>query len=149
MTHRYLAGTVLVSAIMAASACGSDDEGISGNEDGGGTSARQTVEITLKDFSFTPGKLRVEAGQELEIRLTNSGDARHTFTIDEFDVDAEIQSRTETTVLVTPSEAGRFTYYCRFHEAQQMIGVLTVGDQGGAAVPSPTPAKTDDTYDGY
>jgi len=83
-------------------------------------SARQTVEITLKDFSFTPGKLQVEAGKELEIRLTNPGDAPHTFTIEEFDVDAELQSRAETTVLVTPAEAGRFTYYCRFHQAQQM-----------------------------
>lgn len=149
MTRRYLVGTVLVIAIMAAYACGSDDEGITGNEDGGGTSSRQTVEVTLKDFSFTPGKLQVEADQELEIRLTNSGDATHTFTIDEFGVDTEIQPRTETTVLVTPSEAGRFTYYCRFHEAQQMEGVLTVGDQGGAAAPSPTPATTDDTSDGY
>jgi len=149
MTRRYLAGTVLVSAIIAAYACGSDEGGIGGNEDGGATSSRQTVEITLKDFSFTPGKLQVEAGKELEIRLTNSGAAPHTFTIDEFDVDAEIQPRTETTVLVTPSEAGRFTYYCRFHEAQEMEGALTVGDQGGAAVPSPTPATTDDTYDGY
>jgi len=63
MTRRYLAGSVLVSAIMAAYAYGSDGEGISGNEDGGEASARQTVEITLKDFSFTPGKLQVEAGK--------------------------------------------------------------------------------------
>lgn len=149
MTRRYLAGSVLVSAIMAAYACGSDGEGISGNEDGGEASARQTVEITLKDFSFTPGKLQVEAGKELEIRLTNPGDAPHTFTIEEFDVDAELQSRAETTVLVTPAEAGRFTYYCRFHKAQQMGGALTVGDQGEVAVPSPTPVTPDDTYDGY
>jgi plastocyanin len=149
MSYRYLAGAGLVSAVMAAYACGSDEEGISGNEDGGGTSARQTVEITLKDFSFTPGKLQVEAGQELEIKLTNSGDAPHTFTIEEFDVDAELQSRAETTVLVTPAEAGRFTYYCRFHEAQQMEGALTVGDQGEAAVPSPTSVTPDDMYDGY
>jgi len=137
----------LVTALVSASACGSDEEAADGATDVG-----QTIEVAAKDFSFTPGKLQAEAGRSFEVALRNSGSVPHTFTIDEYDVDVELGAGEETSVGVTPSGPGQVSYYCRFHRAQGMQGTITVTGDAGAGAPSPgspTPADTDDGYSGY
>jgi plastocyanin len=83
------------------------------------------------------------------IVLTNAGNAPHTFTIDEFDVDAEVAAGEETTVSITPSASGEFTYYCRFHRNQGMVGSISVSGSGGADDSNPTESPADDGYYDY
>jgi len=139
----------LAMALIAVSACGGDE---GAGDDGGADGAPQTLELTAKEFSFIPDKLRVEEGRTVEVRFKNSGGVPHTFTLDEFDVDAELSPGEEQVVLVaTPARAGQYSYYCRFHRAQGMEGTITITGEGGAE-PSPgsaTPAETTGGYRGY
>lgn len=148
MRHFQVAAATLAIA-LAALACGGDDEaGVDGN---GTASSPQVVEVTAKDFSFVPPKLRGTPGAPIEITLKNTGQAPHTFTIDEFNVDTEVAAGKETTLTVLPSEPGEFNYYCRFHEDRGMRGAITTTGEdvsgGDAAAPSESPVGETDGYD--
>jgi plastocyanin len=146
-----IGATTLAAAIT--SACGGEEEpDYGGDQPGNGSrDARQTMEVTASDFSFTPDSLSAAPREPFEVVLTNNGSAPHTFTIDEFDVDAEVAAGDETTVSVTPSDSGDFGFYCRFHKDQGMEGDITVAGAPGDAEtdPGPTQAPTDDSYYDY
>ena len=147
MRHFRVAAATLAMA-LAALACGGDDEaGVDGDAT---ASSPQVVEVTAKDFSFVPAKLRGTVGAPIELTLNNTGQVSHTFTIDEFKVDTEVAAGEETTVTVLPSEPGEFDYYCRFHEGRGMRGAITTtgedGSGAGAASPSDAPAPETDDY---
>lgn len=146
MRSLLLASALLLPLLAAA--CSDDEEAVENNT--APVPEAETVEIVAKDFSFTPAKFQVDAGGTFEVALNNSGAVPHTFTIDELDVDVEANVGEEMTVSVTPSSAGEFTYYCRFHRAQGMQGRITVtGVGGGTSSPgSPTP-DADDGVEGY
>ena len=141
--------TITVAVALATAAlfvaCGGDEEAdYSGDAD---SNAVQTVEVTASDFSFTPATLTAEVGGSFNLVLTNAGDAAHTFTIDEFDLDAEVAPGEETSVTVSPSESGEFTYYCRFHQDQGMEGGITVSGRAGAGdTDSPESPAEDGDY---
>ena len=147
MRHFQFA-VAIVSITLAALACGGDDEAVVGGN--GTASSPQLVELTAKDFSFVPAKLRGTVSAPIEITLKNTGQVSHTFTIDEFNVDTEVAAGEKTTVTVLPSEPGEFKYYCRFHEARGMRGAITTTseDESGAGAASPSDPPADDT-NGY
>jgi len=144
MRH-FPVGAATLAIALAALACGGDDEaGVDGN---GTASSPQLVEVTAKDFSFVPAKLRGTVGAPIEITLKNTGQAPHTFTIDEFNIDAEVAAGDEVTLTVLPSEPGEFDYYCRFHEGQGMRGEISTTGEGAAATDAPTSAPADGPTD--
>ena len=143
--------TITVAVALATAAlfvaCGGDEEADSSGD--ANSDAGQTVEVTASDFSFTPAKLTAAIGGSFDLVLTNAGDAPHTFTIDEFDLDAEVAPGEETSVTVSPSKSGEFTYYCRFHREQGMEGGITVSGPAGAGDTDPTESPADDGYYDY
>jgi plastocyanin len=146
MRHVQAAAAILAIA-LAAFACGDDDTG----GESAATASPQIIEMTAKDFSFVPPKLRGTVGAAIEITLKNTGTAAHTFTIDEFNVDTEVAAGQETTLTMLPAEPGEFNYYCRFHEGAGMRGAITTTTEdlsgGGADSPSDSPEADADGYD--
>jgi plastocyanin len=82
--------------------------------------AATTVE--LADFAFRPDCVSVDAGAT--IRLENTGDALHTFTVTGTDVDFDVGAGTsiEASLSVEP---GTYAVTCTLHP--QMEATLTVG----------------------
>jgi plastocyanin len=130
-----------VAVALVASACGgTDDPTVSGGgtitiagqeandhgtEDVAGASE---LEVELDDFYFEPTVLQGEAGQTLTLSLFNEGDNPHTFTIEDQDVDEELEPGQEgVTVDVTFPDSGVVLFTCRFHAGQGMLGGLSVG----------------------
>jgi plastocyanin len=136
---RFVTGFAAALPIaLAAVACGGDDEaGVNGNDV---QATPQLVEITMKDFSYVPPKLRGSVGAPIEVTLKNTGKTAHTFTIDEFNVDTEVAAGEETKVMVLPPEPGEFNYYCRFHKEQEMRGAITTVSEGAESGGEPTSA---------
>jgi plastocyanin len=95
-----------------------------GSEDVSGASE---AEVELDNFYFEPTVLEGEAGQTLSVSLHNEGAAPHTFTIEDQNVDEELQPGDEATVEVTFPESGAVAYFCRFHVGGGMAGGLSVG----------------------
>lgn len=117
MSRRHLALSFVAVALLLGS-CGGDSP-----EDTGAGESRE-VEVTAADFSFDTESISAEAGESIDIRLVNSDDAEHSFTIDDI-VDVEAEGGEEATGSFTaPDETAEF--YCRYHP-DEMRGELTVG----------------------
>jgi plastocyanin len=144
---------------IAIAACGDDDDGgTSGDGAAGATSPAaeattpsaddtatpeattpsdgesEVIDISAQDFAFAPASISAVAGEEVTVTITNTGNAPHTFTIDDLDVDVQLSAGEEATVSFTPS--GDDTFYCRFHRSAGMEGTLSTdsssSDAGGS-----------------
>ena len=142
-----------VVVLLIGAACGGDDEpeggatstsssGSETEEEEGGTvqvagqdandhgeadlSGRDEFDLEMDDFYFEPTVLTGEAGQTILIELENEGDAAHTFTIDDLNVDVEVEAGQSGEAEVTFPDSGEVLFYCRFHQGQGMRGGLKV-----------------------
>ena len=83
------------------------------------------IGVEQVNYFFNPTVLTGSAGQSLKIEVHNGGTVPHTFTIDDQNVDVEVQPGEDATVNVAfPS--GVVEFYCRFHHGSGMAGELKV-----------------------
>ena len=120
MSLRLLFG-VLLGAVLILAACGDDDDG----GDATGTPQAQAVAVEAGDFFFEPLTLTVASGAPVTVHLASSGQAPHTFTIDELGVDQRLKAAETVTVRVPAAEPGEYRFYCQLHP-DRMEGTLTV-----------------------
>lgn len=128
-TTKAFAGALLASLSLLA-ACGSDEPDPSGNGSEDGPQQSGVVRLVIQDFSFSPNELSIDAGDSVDIEITNEGEAPHTFTADNFPVDERLEPGATATVTITPSEEGESEWRCTIHP--QMTGTIVVGDGGNA-----------------
>ncbi|MBI4487223.1 MAG: cupredoxin domain-containing protein [Acidobacteria bacterium] len=100
---------------------------------------RRVIQISAERFSFRPSEIVVEAGEEVELRLT-SDDTAHGFRIAGTGINVVIpkRGRNEIVVPFRAPEPGRYTFECsRMCGAGHnfMRGVLVVRDRAGRAAP--------------
>jgi plastocyanin len=128
MRLKGIIAVATLGSLFLLGACGSDDEGAS-DDSGGGGSAAESVEITAADFSFDQDSIEVESGSEVEVTLTNEGNAEHSFSIEdpEFEIEAE-GGESASGTFTAPDQSVEF--FCMYHP-DQMRGEITIG--GSAA----------------
>lgn len=78
--------------------------------------------VELADFEFRPGCLEAEAGAS--IKVENTGEAPHTFTVEGTDVDLVLAAGSSTEVGIAGVDPGRYAVTCTYHP--QMTAILTV-----------------------
>ena len=112
---------------------------------GSGGVPSTTIDVTFMEFTFTPAKFTVPAGQEITINATNNGAVVHNFVImkfgqtvgdnfgdeDEANIYWQVQAEPGESVTATftaPAEPGEYQVVCRTagHYVAGMIGKLTV-----------------------
>lgn len=73
----------------------------------------RSISIEAERFSFSPSRIKLEPGEEVEIRL-RSADTAHGFSIEGTDINVEIPKRGKGQVVVRyrPPNAGRFKFEC-------------------------------------
>jgi plastocyanin len=79
--------------------------------------------VELADFAFRPDCL--SADPEATIRLENTGDAPHTFTVTGTDVDVSVDAGASDEASLSGVEPGTYAVTCTYHP--QMVASLTVG----------------------
>ena len=108
-----LLSTAAVAALLA-TGCGGGDSGPSaGAVPSAGGSSGTASAITISDFKFSPGTLRVKDGAR--IKVANDDSAPHTVTADDghsFD-SGTVDSGASTTIGAPP--AGTYSYHCTIH----------------------------------
>ena len=90
-------------------------------------SGQDEFELEADDFYFDPTTLNGEAGQTLKIELKNEGAAEHNFTLEDQDIDQDIEEGEDATVTVTFPDSGILEFYCKYHRSSGMVGQLSVG----------------------
>src|SRR4029453_17181082 len=99
------------------------------------------VDVGAVDFAFEPNNASVAAGGK--VRVTNNGQAPHTLTLDDVDLDTSNLAPGASAELTAPDAPGSYSYRCTVHPAR-MRGVLVVlgrdTDDPNAETPSPAAA---------
>lgn len=118
---------LLVVAVLAAGACGPDDENPA---TGGAQSEPSTARIVGEDTTFDVTELEASTGETLRITFDNRDDGvNHNLHVtgDGVDEQTEITAGPVTQTLeVTFGNSGEYTYVCDVHP-QQMQATISVG----------------------
>ena len=96
-----------------------------------GAQQGQNVTVMMQDNYFSPADITVPAGTT--VTWVQSGNNPHTTTSYDGLWDSGIlQGGSGQSFSFTFNEPGTYTYFCRPHEAQGMVGSVTVTAGGGA-----------------
>ena len=103
------------------------------------------------------GQLRVEAGEffftlppdpqvfegDLAVTLDNIGEAEHTFTIEELDVEAEAHGGETAEASFTAPDSGSYEFFCEYHPDQMSgtFAILGSGEDNQTDTEEPTKDK--------
>ncbi|HEX6261303.1 MAG TPA: cupredoxin domain-containing protein [Actinomycetota bacterium] len=82
--------------------------------------------LTMRDSFFEPNCLVVSSTQEMT--LVNAGDLPHNFSIRDTDVSEDVDpgEEEESEDLFENLDAGTHEFFCRFHEAEGMVGTIVI-----------------------
>ena len=109
------------------------------------------VDVGTVDFAFEPKDASVAAGGK--VTVTNNGQAPHTMTLDDVDLDTGSIDPGASAELTAPDAPGSYSYRCTVHPAR-MRGVLVVlgrdidDPNAQAAAPAAAPAPAGGGGDG-
>ena len=119
--------SVLIVGLVAllGSACAGDEGGggasaVEGDEGQGGGGGATLV---ASNFAFEPSSLTVATGDT--IRFTNEDDAKHNITVEQADIDEDVDPSASTTVSLEGVETGEYEFFCEYHP-DAMTGTLEV-----------------------
>jgi len=108
--------TIVVAAVaLLGAACGGDGGGNGG--DGGGA----TDSVTMVDNEFQPSSFTAAS---TSITVTNDGEALHSFTLPDGDIDQDVQAGESAEVDLSGLDAGTYDFNCKYHP--EMTGSVTV-----------------------
>jgi cytochrome c oxidase subunit 2 len=73
----------------------------------------RVVRVSAERFAFTPSRIEIAAGEEVELRI-KSDDTAHGFRIEGLGTNVTIPKRGkgETTVMLRVDKPGRYTFEC-------------------------------------
>jgi uncharacterized cupredoxin-like copper-binding protein len=98
-------------------------------ESGAVTQPTETVKaivVELNDNYFNPKDITILNGQSTPLILKNVGKKKHTFTVKNLGIDAEVQPGKEKTITLKPQKPGTYELICRYHFQEGMVGKVIV-----------------------
>lgn len=84
------------------------------------------IRIGMEDFRFIPSEIRVKAGQQVNLQLTNRGAILHDLVVPTLRIHAEAAAGQQMTVGFIAPRAGVYEFYCGVagHREAGMTGRL-------------------------
>ena len=104
--------------------------------------ATRIIPVKMGDYRFNPDTIRVQAGQTIQLELTNTDSLTpHNFTLKAeaagLDVDTDVSAGKTEVVNITPLAPGSYKFYCnkklifmKSHRDRGMEGTLVVAPAG-------------------
>ena len=112
-------GAVIIIAISAVvgivAAVGLEDD----------TAVAGDIELVAEDVEFTPDALSA-SGESVGVFVDNRDPIRHTFAIEDLDIEVELPANTARRVIIV-APAGTYDYMCTVPGHERMKGTLTIG----------------------
>jgi len=94
-------------------------------------SAETCIEVKLRDekgsgaYIYSPAEFTFKVGETVNFVMTSETEL-HTFTVDDLNIDEEVDAGETVEFIFKFKKAGVFTLICIPHETQGMIGKITV-----------------------
>jgi plastocyanin len=101
--------------------------------------AARQVDVTTKDFAFDPGQVSVAPGGT--VTWKNDGNAPHTATFDDVQLDTGTIQPGKSAKLTAPTKPGSYSYKCNIHPAKMRAVLVVVGQNQADPTASATAAK--------
>jgi len=101
---------------------GSDQANDHGSKD---ISGKDEAELELDNFYFEPTTFTGDAGAKVKLELKNEGTALHNFTLEDQNIDQDVQPDGTESVEVTIPQSGSIEFFCKYHRTRGMAGQLT------------------------
>jgi plastocyanin len=118
--------SIVLAGALVLVGCGGDDAGTDAQTGGDETATEQpadpTSTITLLDNEYSPADPVITSG---ELQLVNDGASPHTFTVEDEQIDVEVEAGAQATETIDLAP-GTYTLFCEFHRGQGMETTLTV-----------------------
>lgn len=133
---RVLVIAALSSAVLAVAAAGCGGSGKSSEEgktatiagveanDHGTKAVGDEAKVELDDYYFEPTVLQAAPGSKVTLELDNEGGVEHNLTIDDQNIDQDVESGEDAKVTVTIPASGQVSFYCKYHKDRGMAGAL-------------------------
>ncbi|MFJ7729879.1 cupredoxin domain-containing protein [Neobacillus sp. NPDC097160] len=86
----------------------------------------KAIEVELNDDYFNPKEITIPNGRTTTLIVKNKGRKKHTFTVENLGIDAEVQMGKEKTITVKPTKPGTYDLICRYHLQEGMAGKIIV-----------------------
>jgi len=80
-------------------------------KDGAMMGKEVVIEITAKQFEFSPSTITVKKGDKVKLKIT-SQDVTHGFSLPDFGVSANLQPGVTTEAVFTADKTGEFQFRC-------------------------------------
>jgi plastocyanin len=104
----------------------------------------QEVELEAYDFYFEETSFMFDLGANVTFDFVNAGEATHSFTVDDLDIDIEAASGETTEITIDlPDEPGIFDFFCKYHP-EEMSGTVSIGGAGDPIDEDDFPEDDDD-----
>ena len=143
---------VLLPVSLLLAACGGYSGGSSKTSQGSaaGGAVIKTIQISEKEYSLTPGSIRVSKPGTYAFQVTNDGTITHALTIEasgggSSEVESgNIDPGSSKTIKFTFEAGKHYEMYCPVdgHRAQGMAGKITVGEAAGAGTTTKPEGQT-------
>ena len=99
------------------------------NNKGVGKASKGKVEIEQDNYYFEKTFIQGTAGT-VSVKLENEGNTTHSFTIDDQNIDVDVQPGKTKTVTVELTSGKPVNFYCSFHRSLGMQGAFFTGAGG-------------------
>jgi plastocyanin len=80
-----------------------------------GPARGDAVKVTAVDNAFEPSEIALEAGTDVTIEVTNSGDSTHDFAIDDVDLNTGTIGAGDVATATFTVPEGTTEFHCTFH----------------------------------
>ena len=92
-------------------------------------SSDRSLDVLMQDeggnYVYSPAEITVSAGETLELVLTSQNEF-HSFTVDDLDIDMEVEAGETEELVFTFDKPGTYDFICIPHETLGMVGQIIV-----------------------
>lgn len=135
--QRWAAVAVLAAGLVVGACGGGGGSDKAQSAGGGPPGAEKTaletpngpkLEVSAKEFAFTPSTLSMKAGQPTDVVLKNDGSIEHDFSVSDVGFKLSMPPSQTGDLALTIAKPGTYRFHCSVpgHEGAGMKGTITV-----------------------
>jgi len=133
--------------LLLLAGCGSSYSAPAASGSGG-----NAVSLDAQSSQFMPATITAKAGDKITVTIHNKDGYEHNFSVSELSVSQDVEKGDTKSVTFTASGTTNLQFFCKYHKAKGMVGVLNLGGTntpGAGASSAPATGNSAPAYGAY